>query len=108
MCRGGIVNENDALEALENGTIFSSIDVFEVVNQYPRITSWYNIQIFMEHLTRGAATLEAQDRVGTDIAKAVMMVLEGRIALLQSINHISSNKTSCSQTGGVKYNLFFS
>ena len=88
--RGGIVNENDALEALENGHLSSvALDVFEVepISKDNKLVQHPNFH-GTPHI--GAATLEAQDRVGTDI-KAVMMVLEGRIALPQSINHISSN-----------------
>lgn len=76
--RGGIVNENDALEALENGNLSSvALDVFEVepISKDNKLVQHPNFH-GTPHI--GAATLEAQDRVGTDIAKAVMMVLEGK------------------------------
>lgn len=75
--RGGIVNEEDALSALEDGSLASvALDVFEVEPVSPE-------NLLLQHPNFhgtphiGAATLEAQDRVGTDIAKAVMMVLNG-------------------------------
>lgn len=75
--RGGIVNEDDALTALENGELASvALDVFEVepISEDNKLLQHPNFH-GTPHI--GAATLEAQDRVGTDIAEAVMLVLNG-------------------------------
>ena len=75
--RGGIVDEEALLEALENGIITSAaLDVFEVE---PLEEGYALIQHENFHGTPhiGAATLEAQHRVGIDIAKAVIAALSG-------------------------------
>lgn len=75
--RGGIVDEEALLEALENGIITSAaLDVFEVE---PLPEGYALIQHENFHGTPhiGAATLEAQHRVGIDIAKAVIAALSG-------------------------------
>ena len=75
--RGGIVDEEALLEALENGIITSAaLDVFEVE---PLPEGYALIQHENFHGTPhiGAATLEAQHRVGIDIAKAVITALSG-------------------------------
>lgn len=78
--RGGIVDEDALLEALNSGKVASAaLDVFEVepvppgnkLIQHPHFHGTPHI---------GAATLEAQARVGRDIAKAVMAVLAGKKA----------------------------
>lgn len=78
--RGGIIDENALLEALESGKVASAaLDVFEVepvpagnkLIQHPHFHGTPHI---------GAATLEAQARVGRDIAQAVMTVLNGKKA----------------------------
>lgn len=75
--RGGIVDEDALLNALEDGTITSAaLDVFEVE---PLPANYKLIQHENFHGTPhiGAATLEAQHRVGIDIAKAVISALNG-------------------------------
>ncbi len=78
--RGGIVDEEALLEALDSGKVASAaLDVFEVepvpagnkLIQHPHFHGTPHI---------GAATLEAQARVGRDIAHAVMAVLDGKEA----------------------------
>ncbi len=78
--RGGIIDEVALLEALESGKVASAaLDVFEVepvpagnkLIQHPHFHGTPHI---------GAATLEAQARVGRDIAHAVMAVLDGKEA----------------------------
>jgi len=78
--RGGIIDEDALLEALNSGQVASAaLDVFEVepvpagnkLIQHPHFHGTPHI---------GAATLEAQARVGLDIAQAVMAVLDGKKA----------------------------
>lgn len=76
--RGGIIDEDALLNALEDGTITSAaLDVFEVE---PLPANYKLVQHENFHGTPhiGAATLEAQHRVGLDIAKAVNMALSGK------------------------------
>ena len=77
--RGGIVDEAAALEALENGQLSSlALDVFEnepvdpssSLLQHPHFHGTPHI---------GAATIEAQRRVGLDIADAVLVALNGSL-----------------------------
>ena len=73
--RGGVVDEVALIEALDNGKVlFSGLDVFE---NEPRP----EIQILMHpkisltpHI--GAATLEAQDRIGTELAEQIISLLK--------------------------------
>ena len=76
--RGGIVSENDVLKALNDGILASAaLDVFEEepvpegyeLCQHPNFHSTPHI---------GASTIEAQRRVGLDIAKNVMSVLSNK------------------------------
>ena len=76
--RGGIVNENDVLKALNDGLLASAaLDVFEEepvpegyeLCQHPNFHSTPHI---------GASTIEAQRRVGLDIARNVMSVLSNK------------------------------
>ena len=76
--RGGIVDEDAVLQALESGALTSAaLDVFEhepVDPGHPLLQ--------MEHFHGtphiGASTVEAQGRVGMDIATNVMDALDGR------------------------------
>jgi D-3-phosphoglycerate dehydrogenase len=76
--RGGIVNEKDVLNALNDGLLASAaLDVFEEepvpkgyeLCQHPNFHSTPHI---------GASTIEAQRRVGIDIARNVMSVLANK------------------------------
>ena len=78
--RGGIVDEDAALVALNSGQLTSlALDVFEHEPVDPASP-------LLEHMNFhgtphiGAATIEAQHRVGLDIAEAVLTVLHGGIA----------------------------
>ena len=76
--RGGIIDEDALLNALEDGTITSAaLDVFEVE---PLAANYKLVQHENFHGTPhiGAATLEAQHRVGLDIADAVNTALAGK------------------------------
>ena len=74
--RGGIVNEDDALEALENGTLSScALDVFEsepetkhLILQHPNFHGTPHI---------GAATHEAQSRIGFEMANLLINFFSG-------------------------------
>ncbi|MGB1419464.1 MAG: hydroxyacid dehydrogenase [Poseidonia sp.] len=76
--RGGIVDENAVVEALESGVLTSAaLDVFEVEPVDPS-----HPLLQMEHFHGtphiGASTVEAQGRVGMDIVTNVMDVLQNR------------------------------
>jgi D-3-phosphoglycerate dehydrogenase / 2-oxoglutarate reductase len=69
--RGGVVDETDLIEALNNGTIAGiALDVYEnepnpkkELLSHPRIACTPHI---------GAATLEAQDRIGEELAQLII------------------------------------
>ncbi len=69
--RGGVIEENALLEALENGTVSAAaLDVYEnepnplkALIAHPRIACTPHI---------GAATLEAQDRIGEELAELII------------------------------------
>lgn len=73
--RGGIVNEVALLEALESEKVlFAGLDVFEneptpaiQVLMHPKVSLTPHI---------GAATLEAQDRIGTELAEQIISLLK--------------------------------
>lgn len=73
--RGGVINEVELIEALDNGKVlFAGLDVFEEeptpavqVLMHPKISLTPHI---------GAATLEAQDRIGTELAEQIISLLK--------------------------------
>tara|TARA_B100000900_G_C20563942_1_gene710176 strand:+ start:863 stop:1813 length:951 start_codon:yes stop_codon:yes gene_type:complete len=73
--RGGVINEVDLLDALESGKIrYAGLDVFE---NEPKP----NMKVLMAHQISlsphiGAATLEAQDRIGTELAEQIEQLLK--------------------------------
>lgn len=81
VARGGIINESDLIEALDNGKIAgAALDVFEEepahqspVAQHPKI-------IVTPHL--GASTIEAQEKVAISVSKEIIEILKH-----QHINH---------------------
>ena len=76
--RGGIVDEDALLAALEDGTISSAaLDVFEV-EPLPENYSLLQHENFHGTPHIGAATKEAQQRVGIEIADAIITGLKGR------------------------------
>ena len=86
--RGGIIDEDALLAALEDGTLSSAaLDVFEIepvpanapLLQHPHFHGTPHI---------GAATLEAQARVGRDIALAIMTVLDGGVCETTVNSHL--------------------
>jgi D-3-phosphoglycerate dehydrogenase len=76
--RGGIVNEDDALLALENGTLSScALDVFEIepVGNHPLLQH----ENFHGTPHIGAATQEAQVRIGFEMADLLIDFFAGEI-----------------------------
>jgi len=69
--RGGVIDEIALIEALENGKVlFAGLDVFES-EPSPEIKILMNHKISLTpHI--GAATLEAQDRIGTELAEQII------------------------------------
>jgi len=69
--RGGVINETDLLTAIENGIVsYTALDVFEneptpnkQLLNHPKIAATPHI---------GAATLEAQDRIGLELANLII------------------------------------
>ena len=73
--RGGIVDEVALVEALDNGKIlFAGLDVFEN-EPTPEIKILMNTKVSLTpHI--GAATAEAQDRIGTELAEQIISILK--------------------------------
>jgi len=73
--RGGVINEVALVEALENNTLsFAGLDVFEH-EPSPEIQILMHPKISLTpHI--GAATLEAQDRIGTELAEQIIHLLK--------------------------------
>lgn len=72
--RGGVIDEVALVEALDEGKVlFAGLDVFEE-EPTPAIQVLMNPKISMTpHI--GAATLEAQDRIGTELAEQIISLL---------------------------------
>ena len=75
--RGGVINEVALLEAIENGKVlFAGLDVFEN-EPTPEIQILMQPKISLTpHI--GAATLEAQDRIGTELAEQIISLLKNK------------------------------
>lgn len=73
--RGGVVNENDLLEALQSGKIAGAgIDAFlNEPTPNPELVNHPSVSV-TPHI--GASTKEAQDRVGIQIAEKIVAVLK--------------------------------
>ncbi|WP_339712768.1 D-2-hydroxyacid dehydrogenase [uncultured Kriegella sp.] len=73
--RGGVLDEVALIEALENGKIaFAGLDVFESEPK-PEIKILMHSNISLTpHI--GAATLEAQDRIGSELASQIINLLK--------------------------------
>ena len=69
--RGGVVNESDLIEALDTGNVaYAALDVFEN-EPTPRKDLLSNSKIATTpHI--GAATIEAQDRIGEELAELII------------------------------------
>jgi len=73
--RGGVINEVALVKALENGKVlFAGLDVFDQ-EPTPSVQILMHPQISMTpHI--GAATLEAQDRIGTELAEQIISLMK--------------------------------
>jgi D-3-phosphoglycerate dehydrogenase len=73
--RGGVIDEVALLEALDNNKVlFAGLDVFEN-EPAPEIQILMHPKISLTpHI--GAATLEAQDRIGTELAEQIISLLK--------------------------------
>ena len=73
--RGGVINEVALIEALDNGKVlFAGLDVFEN-EPTPEIQILMHPKISLTpHI--GAATEEAQDRIGTELAEQILNLLK--------------------------------
>ena len=73
--RGGVLNEVDLVKAIETGKVqYAGLDVFET-EPTPAIQLLMNPEISLTpHI--GAATKEAQDRIGTELAKQIIELLK--------------------------------
>src|SRR5690606_1653423 len=72
--RGGVLNEQALLEGLESGKVaFAGLDVFEGEPE-PSIKILMNHNISLSpHI--GASTLEAQERIGAELAEQIISIL---------------------------------
>ena len=72
--RGGVINEVALIEALDEGKVlFAGLDVFEN-EPNPEIQILMHSKISLTpHI--GAATMEAQDRIGTELAQQIISIL---------------------------------
>ncbi|MBO6632765.1 MAG: 3-phosphoglycerate dehydrogenase, partial [Psychroserpens sp.] len=72
--RGGVINEVALVKALESGKVaFAGLDTFES-EPTPAIQVLMNGRISLTpHI--GAATNEAQDRIGTELAEQIINIL---------------------------------
>jgi D-3-phosphoglycerate dehydrogenase len=75
LARGGVVNEEELLKALDSDKLaFAAIDTFENEPK-PKIKILMNSKISLSpHI--GAATLEAQDRIGVELAEKIIETLK--------------------------------
>lgn len=75
--RGGVINEVALVEALDaEKVLFAGLDVFEN-EPTPEIQILMNPKISLTpHI--GAATLEAQDRIGTELAEQIISLLKNK------------------------------
>ncbi|WP_026710727.1 D-2-hydroxyacid dehydrogenase [Flavobacterium filum] len=73
--RGGVIDEVALVEALDSGKVlFSGLDVFEK-EPTPEIQLLMHPKISLTpHI--GAATLEAQDRIGTELAEQIISLMK--------------------------------
>ena len=73
--RGGVVDENSLIEALDNGQLdFAGIDTFEN-EPNPSVKLLMHPKVSLTpHI--GAATIEAQDRIGIELANQIISLVK--------------------------------
>ena len=73
--RGGVIDEVALIDALENGKLsFAGLDVFEDEPK-PAVKVLMNSKVSLTpHI--GAATKEAQDRIGDELANQIISILK--------------------------------
>ncbi len=72
--RGGVLNEVDLVKAIENGKVqYAGLDVYET-EPTPAVQLLMNPEISLTPHT-GASTLEAQDRIGLELAEQIIKLL---------------------------------
>jgi D-3-phosphoglycerate dehydrogenase len=88
--RGGLIDEGALLEALDAGTIAGAgLDVFESEPPADRRLVEHRLVVATPHL--GASTVEAQERVGTEIAEKVRDFLQSGV-ILDAVNFPSMDR----------------
>ncbi len=77
VARGGIINEVDLINAIESGKVaFAGLDTFQD-EPAPAVQVLMNGNISLTpHI--GAATVEAQDRIGTELAEQIINLLKAK------------------------------
>lgn len=77
--RGGVINEVALIDAIESGKVaFAGLDTFEEEPK-PAVKVLMNDRISLTpHI--GAATIEAQDRIGTELASQIISILKAEHA----------------------------
>ena len=74
--RGGVINEEELLKYIENGHIsFAALDTFEN-EPNPSIKVLMNPKKYLLTPHIGAATSEAQDRIGLELAEQISNILK--------------------------------
>ena len=69
--RGGVINEDDLIDALESGKIAAcGLDVFEDEPNPNELLLKHRNILPTPHI--GAATVEAQDRIGNELANLIL------------------------------------
>ena len=73
--RGGVVDENSLIEALDSGQLdFAGIDTFEN-EPNPSVKLLMHPKVSLTpHI--GAATIEAQDRIGIELANQIISLVK--------------------------------
>ena len=73
--RGGVIDEEALIEALDSGKVsFAGLDVF--VNEPTPSEKYFLILKSLLHRILRAATQEAQDRIGTELAAQISAILK--------------------------------
>ncbi|NLB18661.1 MAG: phosphoglycerate dehydrogenase [Syntrophomonadaceae bacterium] len=111
--RGGIINEQALLEALQSGKVASAgLDVFEEEPAENNPLFEFKNVVVTPHL--GADTKEAQERVGTNIAEQVVKALRGEMVpnvvnlptvLRQDLEFFRPYIELCEAMGSVYYQI---